>query len=338
MRVLVTGGAGYIGSHTVVQLAAAGHEAVIVDDFRNACSMVMERVTRLSGRLPVLERLEAANPTGLDDVLRRHPVDAIIHFAGLKAAAESVTDPLLYYRANLGGIFGVLEAARRHRVDILLFSSSAAVYGAETPPPFREDSPTAPANPYGRTKLMIEQVLRDVSTQQCPRRVGILRYFNAVGAHPSGQIGEDPRGVPNNLVPYIAQVAAGIRRELRIFGADYPTTDGTCLRDYIHVEDLAAGHLAALDALRTGPAGARTWNLGTGEPTSVLQMHAAFERAVGAPIPYRIVERRPGDPPASYADVTKASVELGWVARRTVDQMCTDTWRWQSANPNGYAA
>lgn len=337
MRILVTGGAGYIGSHTVVQLAAAGHEPVIVDNFRNARPAVIDRLTRLVGGPLSVANLDVADAAGLDKLIRTHPVGAIIHFAGLKAVTESITNPLLYYRENLGGIFGVLEAARRHDVDLLLFSSSATVYGTQTSPPFREDSPLSPANPYGRTKLMIEQVLREVSARHSPHRVGVLRYFNPVGAHASAQIGEDPRGEPNNLMPYIADVAAGIRPVLRIFGADYPTSDGTCLRDYIHVEDLAAGHLAALDALCLGEPGVRTWNLGTGRPTSVLEMHAAFEDVVGAPIPYEVVGRRPGDMPESYADVSSANVELGWVARRTVNEMCRDTWRWRSTNPNGYA-
>jgi UDP-glucose 4-epimerase len=344
MRVLVTGGAGYIGSHTVVQLAETGHEPVIVDNFSNANPAVLDRLATITGRQIPCHHVDVTDAAALEQVFAVEPVDAVIHFAGLKAVGESVEKPLAYYGVNLGGTITLTETMRRHGVDLMIFSSSATVYGPAGVPPLREDAPTAASNPYGWTKVMNEQILRDAARQHAPRRVGLLRYFNPVGAHPSGLIGEDPRGIPNNLSPFIAQVAAGRRPELLVFGADYPTPDGTCLRDYIHVEDLAGGHLAALDYLAAldhlaGPdAGVRTWNLGTGRPSSVLEVLAAFERAVGRPIRHRIVERRAGDVPASYADPSLAQAELGWVATRGLDEMCADTWRWQSRNPQGYGA
>lgn len=330
VRVLVTSGAGYIGSHTVVHLIAAGHQPVIVDDFRNAQPVVLDRLASLTGREIECHRFDVTDAPALDRLLAGQPVDAVIHFAGLKAVAESVTDPLAYYRTNVTGTIAVLETLRRHGVDVLIFSSSATVYGPDGTPPMTEDAPLAASNPYGWTKIMSEQILRDAATQHSPRRIALLRYFNPAGAHPSRQLGEDPRDVPSDLVPYIARVAAGRSSILRIFGDNYPTPDGTCLRDYIHVEDLAAGHVAALAALATGTPAIRTWNLGTGWATSVLEMVHTFERVVGRSIPYEIVDRRPGDVPISYADVGRAHAELGWVARRTIDDMCADAWRWQS--------
>jgi UDP-glucose 4-epimerase len=336
VRVLLTGGAGYIGSHTAIQLIEAGHDPVIVDDFSNANPVVLDRLAQICGQAIPCHRLDATDGAALDDVFADAPIDAVIHFAGKKAVGESVEQPLAYYRTNLNSTIEVAAAMRRHGVDRLIFSSSATVYGADATPPMREDAPTSATNPYGWTKVMNEQILRDVAAQHAPRRVALLRYFNPVGAHPSGLIGEDPRGVPNNLVPFIAQVAAGRRPLLRIFGDDYATPDGTCQRDYIHVQDLAAGHVAALTALADGEPGVRTWNLGTGQPTSVLEMLAAFERAVGREIPHEIVGRRPGDAAVSYADPSRANRELGWVAERGVDEMCADTWHWQSQNPNGF--
>ena len=264
--------------------------------------------------------------------------DAVIHFAGFKAVGESVERPLEYYENNLGSTFSLVRAMRRHGVAKLVFSSSATVYGADAPVPMSEDLPTSATNPYGWTKVMQEQVLRDVAVADPTWRIALLRYFNPVGSHPSGTIGEDPSDVPNNLMPYLSQVAVGRREKLRIFGGDYPTPDGTGVRDYIHVQDLAAGHIAALHRLGTTTDAVSTWNLGTGHGTSVLELLAAFERACGHDLPYEIVDRRPGDVAASYADPTRAESELGWRATRTVDDMCVDTWRWQVQNPDGYPA
>ena len=257
----------------------------------------------------------------------------MIHFAGLKAVGESVAEPLRYYRINLGTTMSLADAMRRHGVDNLIFSSSATVYSPDGTPPLGEDAPLAAVNPYGWTKVMNEQLLRDAAAAGALPRVALLRYFNPVGAHPSATIGEQPRGVPNNLAPYVVQVAAGRLPALRVFGTDYPTPDGTCQRDYIHVLDLAEGHVAALAALTAGGAGVRTLNLGTGRPTSVLEMVAAFSRAVGRPIPYEITDRRPGDLPVTYADPSRANAELGWVARRGIDEMCADAWRWEQHRP-----
>ena len=264
------------------------------------------------------------------------PFDAVIHFAGFKAVGESVAKPLEYYENNLVSTFSLVRAMRRHNVRKLVFSSSATVYGADATVPMREDAPTSATNPYGWTKVMIEQVLRDVGAADPTWRMALLRYFNPVGAHASGTIGEDPSDIPNNLMPFLAQVAVGRREKLSIFGGDYPTPDGTGVRDYIHVEDLAAGHVAALNKLAPADEPVSTWNLGTGNGTSVLQMLHAFERAVGHELPHEIVDRRPGDIAESYADPTRAEAELGWKATRTVDDMCVDTWRWQSENPAGY--
>lgn len=338
MRVLVTGGAGYIGSHIAAQLVSVGYEPLIVDDFSNAHPAVLDRLATITGR-PVRHReLDLTDGERVDDLFAHEQIDAVIHLAGFKAVGESVENPLAYYRTNVGGTLTLLDAMRRHDVDLLIFSSSATVYGADSPSPMPETAPTRAASPYGWTKIMIEQIVHDTAACHSPQRVAVLRYFNPVGAHPSGLIGEDPRGVPNNLVPYLAQVAAGRRPVLRIFGADYPTRDGTCERDYIHVEDLAAGHLAALDALRGGRAGVRTWNLGTGRATSVREMVAAFERAADRAIPQEVVGRRPGDSAVAYADVRRAQAELGWAARRSIDDMCADVWRWQQRNPDGYGS
>ncbi len=337
MRVLVSGGAGYIGSHTVVQLVAAGHEVVVVDDFGNAKPAVMGRLDALTGTHIPVQAFDLTDKDKTERLFATTQIDAVIHFAGLKAVGESVQIPLDYYENNLESTFSLLRAMRRHGCRTLVFSSSATVYGDRAPVPCREDyEPLNASSPYGRTKVIIEQVLRDVAHTDPSLRIAILRYFNPVGAHVSGTIGEDPQGVPNNLMPFIAQVAVGRRASLQVFGDDYPTADGTCERDYIHVEDLAAGHVAALAKMATSDATVSTWNLGTGTGTSVLQVISAFEQAAGRPIPYQVVARRAGDLPAFWADPTRAHEELGWRATRTIEEMCADTWRWQSANPHGY--
>ena len=336
MRVLVTGGAGYIGSHTVLQLLTAGHEVVVVDDFSNARPTVVTRLEELSGQAVPVHAFDLAEADKLAALLGQESFDAVVHFAGFKAVGQSVAQPLDYYRNNLGGTLSMLTAMARHGVHRLVFSSSATVYGPDAPVPMTEDLPTSATNPYGWTKVMIEQVLRDLAAAQPQWRVAVLRYFNPVGAHPSGRIGEDPSDIPNNLMPFLAQVAVDRRERLDVFGDDYDTVDGTGVRDYIHVEDLAAGHLAALEWIATHDRPLSTWNLGTGRGTSVLELVAAFERASGRPIPYQVVGRRPGDIAASYADPSRAQAELGWRAVKSVEDMCADTWRWQSANPHGY--
>lgn len=337
MRVLVSGGAGYIGSHTVVQLVASGHDVLVVDSFANAKPAVVGRLEGLTGRPLPVHAFDLTDKDKTERLFATEPIDAVVHFAGLKAVAESVQLPLEYYVNNLESTFSLVRAMRRHDCHLLVFSSSATVYGDRAPVPYGEEyEPLQAASPYGRTKVMIEHVLRDVAHIDEHLRVAVLRYFNPVGAHPSGQIGEDPQGVPNNLMPFIAQVAVGRREKLYVFGGDYPTADGTCERDYIHVEDLAAGHVAALAALPGSQERLRTWNLGTGSGTSVLAMVDAFARASGRPIPYEIVGRRAGDLPAYWADPARAHAELGWRATRTIEDMCADTWRWQSRNPMGY--
>ncbi len=342
MRVLVSGGAGYIGSHTVISLLEAGHDVLVVDDFSNSKPTVMPRLEAIAGRSIPLVVADLADLTAARSVFAdagaspAGPIEAVIHFAGYKAVGESVAKPVEYYANNIGSTLSLLTAMGEYDVRRLVFSSSATVYGANPPVPMTEDLPTSATNPYGWTKVMIEQILRDVAVADSSWRIALLRYFNPVGAHASGTIGEDPSDIPNNLMPFIAQVAVGRRPELSVFGDDYPTVDGTGVRDYIHVVDLAAGHVAALDALDGRPEPVSTWNLGTGRGTSVLELVKAFERASGRPIPYRIVARRPGDIAASYADPARAHADLGWTARRTVDDMCADSWRWQSGNPNGY--
>ncbi len=337
MRVLVSGGAGYIGSHTVVQLVAAGHDVVVVDNFGNAKPAVMGRLDALTGTHLPVHAFDLTDKDKTEHLFASAQIDAVIHFAGLKAVGESVERPLDYYENNLEATFSLLRAMRRHHCRTLIFSSSATVYGDRAPVPYQEDyEPLDASSPYGRTKVMIEHVLRDVAHIEDDWRIAVLRYFNPVGAHPSGTIGEDPTGIPNNLMPFIAQVAVGRRERLSVFGDDYPTADGTAERDYIHVEDLASGHVAALNKLATSDQPISTWNLGTGTGTSVLQMVAAFERASGRTIPYEVVGRRPGDLPVSFADPSRANAELGWQATRSIDDMCADTWRWQSENPNGY--
>ena len=336
MRVLVSGGTGYIGSHTVLSLIESGHEVLVVDDFSNSKPSVVGRLEELSGTHIPVHGFDLTDTEKTDQLFGSEQIDAVIHFAGLKAVGESVEKPLEYYANNIGATFSLVNAMRRHGVHRLVFSSSATVYGDHAPVPYREDyEPLSAASPYGRSKVMIEHVLSDVAAAG-DLRVALLRYFNPVGAHPSGTIGEDPQGIPNNLMPFIAQVAVGRRERLSVFGNDYPTADGTCERDYIHVEDLAAGHVAALEHVDAMPTPARAFNLGSGRGTSVLELLHAFERAVGREIPHEFVGRRAGDLPAYWADPTRADEELGWRTERSIDDMCADVWRWQSMNPQGY--
>lgn len=338
MRVLVTGGAGYIGSHTVLTLLEQGHDVEVVDNLVIGKAEAVRRVGELAGRDVALHEVDLTDRTATHAVLGRG-FDAVIHFAALKAVGESTQKPLEYYANNMGSTFTLLEAMRSHDVRTLVFSSSATVYGEKAPVPYVEDfQPLDSSSTYGQTKVMTERILTDVAAADPAWRVALLRYFNPVGAHPSGRIGEDPQGTPNNLVPFIAQVAVGRRERLSVFGGDYPTADGTCERDYIHVQDVAEGHVVALDAILADEPGVHAWNLGSGQGTSVLEMIHAFERASGREIPYDVVDRRPGDLPAFWADPSKAEQELGWTTSRTVDDMCRDTWTWQSQNPQGYDA
>ncbi len=337
MRVLVTGGAGYIGSHTVVSLLESGHEVEVVDSFVNSKPSAIRRIEEITGRAVPAHSVDLRDRAAVSGLLADGRFDGVIHLAALKAVGESMQEPLAYYDNNLGSTYSLLQAMAEHDVRTFVFSSSATVYGAKAPVPYREDfEPLESSSPYGQTKVMIERVLEDVAVADPEWRIALLRYFNPVGAHESGLIGEDPQGVPNNLVPFIAQVAVGRREKLSIYGGDYPTEDGTCERDYIHVSDVAAGHVAALEHLVASAPQVRAWNLGSGTGTSVLQMIKAFERACGRELPYEIVDRRPGDLAAFWADPTRANAELGWAATRTVDDMCADTWRWQSANPTGF--
>ncbi|QYF94009.1 UDP-glucose 4-epimerase GalE [Massilia sp. PAMC28688] len=329
MKILVTGGLGYIGAHTCVELIAAGHEPIAYDNLSNTTTGVAERVARISGKPLAYIVGDIRDRAALDAAFSAHAFDAVIHFAGLKAVGESVEQPLRYYDNNVTGSVALFETMQAHGVKTLVFSSSATVYGDPATVPIREDFPLSATNPYGRSKLFIEEILRDLHKSDPSWRIALLRYFNPVGAHESGLIGEEPNGIPNNLVPYIAQVAEGRRDKLSVFGGDYPTPDGTGLRDYIHVVDLAAGHVKTLSKLATAP-GIVAYNLGTGRGNSVLEMVRAFERASGKSVPYQIVARRPGDIAACYADPTFAQTELGWRAERDIAQMCADSWRWQS--------
>ena len=329
MRVLVTGGAGFIGSHTVVELLQAGHEVVILDDLSNAKPSVIDRITQITDAKPDFIHGDVRDRDIVGDILTRGGIDACMHFAGLKAVGESVERPLSYYDVNVGGAVDLLEMLDLHGVRTFVFSSSATVYGDPDVVPVTEAMPTkSPTNPYGKTKLVIEEILRDLHGSDGRWNIAILRYFNPIGAHESGLIGEDPNDIPNNLMPYIAQVAAEKLPKLQVYGDDYPTVDGTGIRDYIHVVDLARGHLAALDRImRLG--GLSVWNLGTGRGSSVLELVAAFEAATRARIPYEIVGRRPGDIAETWADVSKAESELAWKAQAGIAEMCADTWRWQ---------
>ncbi len=337
MKVLVSGGAGYIGSHTVVRLVEAGHDVVIVDNFSNSVPAVIGRVEALTGTSLPTHAFDLCDADKTEHLFATGQFDAVIHFAGFKAVGESVAKPLEYYENNLGSTFSLVRAMRRHDVHRLVFSSSATVYGTEQAGA-TEEQLTFATNPYGWTKVMQEQILSDVARADSGMRVALLRYFNPVGAHPSGTIGEDPSETPNNLMPYIAQVAVGRREKLSVFGDDYDTVDGTGVRDYIHVEDLAAGHVAALQALADAGDPVNVWNLGSGRGTSVLELLHAFESVVGRELPYEVVARRPGDVATSYADPAKANAELGWHTTKSVEDMCADTWRWQSQNPEGFAS
>ena len=337
MNILVTGGAGYIGSITCVQLIAAGLRPVILDSLVNAKAAVVDRMEQLTGQRPVFIEADVRDRARVAQVLREHAIDAVIHFAGLKAVGESVTQPLRYYDNNVQGTLVLIDAMREVGVKTLVFSSSATVYGETQDMPLQEDVPMGATNPYGRSKMMVEQILADVVASDPSWSMTALRYFNPVGAHPSGLMGEDPQGVPNNLMPFIAQVAVGRRSALRIFGRDYPTPDGTGVRDYIHVMDLAEGHLAALRHAH-GHVGHHVFNLGSGQGHSVLEMLNAFGRACGAALPHEFAPRRAGDLAAFWADPSRAERVLGWRVQRSLDDMCADTWRWQSRNPQGYAS
>ncbi len=336
MKVLVTGGAGYIGSHTCVELMQAGHDVAIFDNFCNSHPAVLGRIAQITGKTPEFTKADVRDSVALRDIFARTRFDAVIHFAGLKAVGESVEKPIEYYDNNVQGALVLCGAMAQARVGMLVFSSSATVYGSPSSVPIREDAPLAPANPYGHSKLMVERILEDLAAS-APAfwRIALLRYFNPAGAHPSGLIGEDPQGIPNNLMPYVAQVAAGVRDRLRVFGSDYPTRDGTGIRDYIHVVDLARGHLAAMETMQREQRGI-TVNLGTGRGISVLEAVRAFERASGRTIPCERVARRAGDIAECYADPSLAEKALGWKAVRELDEMCRDAWRWQSMNPHGY--
>lgn len=336
MKILATGGAGYIGSHTCLELLQAGYEVVVVDNLSNSKVESLKRVERIAGRSLRFYRVDLLDKAALASVFRNHEIDAVIHFAGLKAVGESTQIPLRYYHNNITGTLILCEVMEEFGVQTIVFSSSATVYGNPQKVPITEDFPLSATNPYGRTKLLIEEILRDVRAAEPGWQIALLRYFNPVGAHESGEIGEDPNGIPNNLFPYIAQVAVGKLKELAVFGNDYPTPDGTGVRDYIHVVDLAHGHLKALEKLRTKP-GLVIYNLGTGCGYSVLEAIAAFSKACGKPIPYKIVRRRSGDVAISYADPSLAQRELSWLATKGLAEMCADAWRWQATNPSGYA-
>lgn len=337
MHILVTGGAGYIGSHTCMELLQGGHRVTVVDNLVNAKAEALRRVEELAGRAVTFHKVDLLDKAGLDAIFAAsdEPFDSVIHFAGLKAVGESVQQPLLYYHNNITGTLILAEVMQKYGVKDIVFSSSATVYGDPATVPILESFPLSCTNPYGRTKLMIEEILRDIQVADPAWNIALLRYFNPVGAHKSGRIGEDPNGIPNNLMPYVSQVAVGKLERLTVFGNDYPTKDGTGVRDYIHVVDLAIGHVRAIEKLRKKP-GVVVYNLGTGQGYSVLEMVEAFRAACGRDIPYVIAERRAGDIAACFADPGKAFRELGWKAERGVAEMCEDSWRWQMQNPQGY--
>ena len=335
MNILLTGGAGYIGSHTYIALVQAGMNPVILDDFSNSNPKVLERLQRISGRLVQCERGSVADTSLVQGLIERLDIQAVIHFAAFKAVGESVAQPLKYYDNNVGGMTHLLQAMQATNCRSLVFSSSATVYGDPASVPITEDFPRMHTNPYGHTKLMVEDMLTALQASDPSWKVAVLRYFNPVGAHPSGLIGEDPRGTPNNLMPYVAQVAVGRRLFLNVYGNDYATVDGTGVRDYIHVQDLASGHVEALKTLQA-KGHSFTVNLGTGRGCSVLEVVRAFEQASGKPVPYEFAPRREGDVAQCYASTALAHTLLGWTAQLDLQAMCVDTWRWQSANPNGY--
>jgi UDP-glucose 4-epimerase len=336
MAVLVTGGLGYIGSHTCVALLQAGRDVVILDDLSNSVPAVAERIGAIAGRAPDFVRGDMLDTALLDDIFASRRIEAVVHFAGSKVVGESSVQPLKYYRNNVGGTLALLRAMTKASVRTLVFSSSAAIYGEPVSLPVREEAPRSAANPYGRSKLIQEEILEDIAKADDRWRIANLRYFNPVGAHASGLIGEDPKGTPSNLMPFLLQVAIGRRPELQIFGGDYSTTDGTCIRDFIHVQDLADGHLAALKYLQAKP-GCIAVNLGTGKGVSILEMCDAFERATNHKLPRRIVGRRAGDVAACWSDPTRAAELFGWRSQRDLVQMCRDAWNWQVKNPDGYA-
>lgn len=334
---MVTGGAGFIGSHTVVELLEANYEVIIVDNLSNSSEICLDRVRKITGKQFLFFKMDLRETAALDHLFSKYNISSVIHFAGLKAVGESVSIPLDYYENNIGGTLSLLQVMKKHNVKNIVFSSSATVYGDPHSVPITEDFPLSATNPYGRTKLFIEEILRDVSRSNKEWNIILLRYFNPVGAHSSGTIGEDPKGIPNNLVPYITQVAVGKREFLNVFGGDYKTIDGTGVRDYIHVVDLAKGHIAAVKKLNSNP-GCLAVNLGTGQGYSVLQMVEAMRKASGKAIPYKIVARRPGDVATCYAEPSMALKELGWKAEMGLEEMTRDAWRWQSQNPNGYSS
>ncbi len=335
MKILVTGGAGYIGSHTCVKLIEADHDVIVVDNLSNSKEESLNRVSKITGKSIEFHKVDLLDRDALNSLFKSHKIDAVIHFAGLKAVGESVSIPLQYYHNNITGTLSLCEVMEANEVRNLVFSSSATVYGDPHKVPITEDFPLSATNPYGRTKLMIEEILQDLYTSNDNWNIVLLRYFNPVGAHQSGLIGEDPNGIPNNLLPFISQVAVGKLSKLSVFGNDYPTKDGTGVRDYIHVVDLANGHVKALDKISSNP-GVSIYNLGTGQGYSVLEMIDAFKKASSKNIPYEIVHRRPGDIASCYADPSKAKDDLGWIAERDINRMCEDAWRWQSKNPEGY--
>ena len=335
MSILVTGGAGYIGSHTVVELIKLGKEVVIVDNLSNSSILVLDRIEEITGKRPTFYELDVADKAALRSVFEKESIEAAIHFAGYKAVGESVEKPVMYYENNIMSTLALVEVMAEFGVKKIVFSSSATVYGLNNPSPLVENMPTSATNPYGYTKVMLEQILRDLEVSDKEWSVALLRYFNPIGAHESGLIGEDPAGIPNNLMPFIAQVAVGKRAEMSVFGNDYDTVDGTGVRDYIHVVDLALGHIKALEKI-SDTTGVYTYNLGSGQGTSVLELVQAFEKVNGVPVPYKIVDRRPGDVATCYANADKALAELNWKTEKTIEDMCRDTWNWQSKNPNGY--
>ena len=333
----MTGGAGYIGSHTCVELLSKGHDIVIVDNFSNSKPEVLNRIKEITGKEFRFYKADILDKEGLNKIFQENDINAVIHFAGLKAVGESVKIPIKYYYNNITGTLVLCEVMEKHNVKRMVFSSSATVYGKPESVPIKEDFPLNPANPYGRTKLMIEEILKDIYASDNDWSIALLRYFNPIGAHESGKIGEDPNGVPNNLMPYITQVAIGKREKLNIFGNDYDTHDGTGVRDYIHVVDLAKGHLKALEKIMVSE-GIDSYNLGTGTGYSVLDVVCAFEKVTGIKIPYQVTDRRPGDIDKCYADPAKAYNELGWKAEKNLEDMCMDSWNWQMKNPNGYVS
>ncbi|MCI5500307.1 MAG: UDP-glucose 4-epimerase GalE [Lachnospiraceae bacterium] len=335
MKILVTGGAGFIGSHTNVELLNAGYDVVVIDNLVNSSKESIKRVEKLTGKKITFYEEDLLNEKALDDIFAKEDIGSVIHFAALKAVGESCEIPIRYFDNNLSGTINLLKVMDKHNVKSLVFSSSATVYGKPKSVPIREDFPLYVSNPYGRTKLITEDMLRDIYKSDNEWNIALLRYFNPIGAHESGEIGENPHGIPNNLLPYVSKVAAGQLECVNVFGDDYDTPDGTGVRDYIHIQDLAAGHIKALEKLAEKP-GLVTYNLGTGVGYSVLDIIHNFEKACGKKIPYRIAPRRPGDIDMCYADPSKAEKELGWKAERGIDKMCEDAWRWQSKNPNGY--